>query len=559
MLQAMGKGDNPVTSPLALLFYYHPDPLLLLDRNGCLLASNPAARNRLGFIYAPEAGNAPAFRDDLLPSARFTWDRHWRRALQGKVTHCRLHIAGRKGAASFVAVATLIPVNERGLVTGVYLLLRDQSHQALLEARLDYFSRRDPLTGLLNRRSMEEALQWECQRALQTGDRGAVVVINIDAFREINHGYGRKAADRALAVLSRVLVDELGDRGKVARLDADEFLVLLPGADDEKARRAAQRLLERIAAAEVRWGCKHFHVTASAGIALYPRDGSAMDQLLTRADLALSRAKQLGLERVEVYSPEKQAVQDRLAWMHLIRKAVTGDGLRLVWQPILDLRADRVSMYEVLVRLYENGALVSPEVFVLYAERYGLIHEIDQWVVEQVIGLLQKTDLHLLVNTSGKSFSHPQFVDGVIRRLSSARVDASRLTFEITETDAIVELSQAQRFVEALKSLGCQVALDDFGVGFSSLKYVRDLAVDYIKIDGSFIKNLRHNAMDQHLVRSIVQVAQGLGIQTVAECVEDQETLEVLRQLGVDYAQGYYIGYPRPIQYPFPRAGSSGW
>lgn len=273
-----------------------------------------------------------------------------------------------------------------------------------------------------------------------------------------------------------------------------------------------------------------------------------MDPLLTRADLALSRAKQAGLERVEVYSPEKQVALDRLSWMHRIRRALAGGGLRLVWQPILDLRADRISMYEVLVRLQENDVLVPPEIFIVYAERYGLIHEIDRWVVEQVIELLQKTEFHLLVNTSGKSFSHPQFLDEVIRRLGGGTVDVSRLTFEITETDAIVELSQAQRFIHALKSLGCRFALDDFGAGFSSLKYVRDLDVDYVKIDGSFVQNLRHNAMDQHLVRSMIQVAQGLGIQTVAECVEDRETLELLRGLGVDYAQGYYIGRPQPIQ-----------
>ena len=297
-------------------------------------------------------------------------------------------------------------------------------------------------------------------------------------------------------------------------------------------------------------------VTASIGIVLVPAHGTTVGRCLAHAELALGRAKEKGRNCVTVYSPDQEAnarTASRLGWHTRLQKAVAQDRFLLVAQPVLDLQRNRVGQYELLLRLAdEGGEVVLPGAFLEIAEQAGLIHDIDRWVVRQAIHLLAQHrqgghELTLEVNLSAKAFADSQLLPLIERELVTAAIRPGSLVLEVTETAAIINIHQAQAFVRTLKGLGCRFALDDFGVGFSSFSHLKHLPVDFVKLDGSFIRNLANDPLDQHLVRAMVEVARGLGQETIAEYVEDAETLRLLREYGVGYAQGHFIGRPSAL------------
>ncbi|HXF51342.1 MAG TPA: bifunctional diguanylate cyclase/phosphodiesterase, partial [Dehalococcoidia bacterium] len=342
----------------------------------------------------------------------------------------------------------------------------------------------------------------------------------------------------------------------VARVGGDEFGVLLPDTTPPEAKAFARTLLERLRQHSVFVEGHIVRTTASAGMAVLPDHGQSAAELLAHADLALIEAKERGRNALAVYSPRSRgqaASHSRLHWRRRLAEALEGDRLVLYAQPIVDLATRKAEQYELLLRLQnDDGSLALPGAFLGVAERFGLIREIDRQVVQRAIRLLAALDdkapgARLSVNLSGKAFADEQLVPIIRRELNAAGVDPSRLVLEITETAAIRDLSQAQKFMRALKSLGCQFALDDFGVGFASFSHLKHLPVDYVKIDGSFVRHLTCDEVDQHVVRALVEVAKGLGCATVAEFVTDEETVRLLRTLGVDYGQGFHLGEPAPI------------
>ena len=297
-----------------------------------------------------------------------------------------------------------------------------------------------------------------------------------------------------------------------------------------------------------------YDISASIGVTMIEPDSTASpSHYLAQADQACFIAKNHGRNTVHLFcadEPEVKRINHDASWIPRIRDALDNDGFTLLFQPVYDIARDRVERYEALVRMRaEDGSLAEPEPFIAVAERMGLIHDIDQWVVAEAIRALGSLDpdqdhICLNINLSGHAFEDPSLPDTIRQLLSDTHVDARRITFEITETAAIANFEHTRNMILQIRKLGCRFALDDFGSGFNSYTYLKNLPVDCLKLDGSFVQNAVSDPVDQVLIRSMVEIAQTLGKRTVAEFVENKETLELLRSLGVDYAQGYYIGRP---------------
>ena len=429
------------------------------------------------------------------------------------------------------------------------------SERKRFETKLLHLVDHDPVTDLLSRRRFLADLGHQLAQARRYGTRGALMFLDLDDFKSVNDRLGHLAGDELLGSLSRLLRKRLRDTDLLARLGGDEFAILLPHADRLQALVVAGQLLDSIASHMTSADGQSITATASIGIAFFPEDGATMEELLAHADLAMYQAKATGRNQSCVYDADKdwqEKLATRFRGEQSIEDALERGFFFLHGQPILDLRRNRVSQYELLVRMAgEKGQVIPPRAFLGIAERSGLIHAIERWVVREAIHLLAQHRNHgapgLSVNISGKTFSDGALLPMIERELTAAAIDPARLTFEITETAAIADTDQAQKFAHALKRMGCRFALDDFGVGLSSLHQLKHLPVDYLKIDGSFIRDFPHNRVDRHLVKAVVELARALHKKTIAEFVSDDDTVHLLRKSGVDYAQGYHIGRPRAV------------
>jgi diguanylate cyclase (GGDEF)-like protein len=422
------------------------------------------------------------------------------------------------------------------------------------QERLAHLVDHDQLTGLFNRQRFEAALVDELRAGGRSGSVGAVLSIDIDNFKAINDAAGHQAGDAVLRMVAAVLSDFARRPGVPARLGGDEFGLLLPAPDGDNARSIAEDLLSVLHREVVIAGGTPFRITASIGVVLFERSESNAHEIVIDADLAMYEAKRTGRDRIVVYTPEEASsarTLARLAWANQLREALEQERFVLHLQPIRELASGRVSHGELLLRMIgRDGELVSPSAFLPAAERFGLIHSIDRWVVRHAIQLLAADDElpPIGVNLSGESVvGDPDLLPLIKADVAAASIDPADLIFEVTETAAIANMVEARRFARSLRQLGCALALDDFGTGFGSFYYLKHLPVDYVKLDGEFIQNLPQSPVDEHVVRAIVDVAVGMGIKTVAEWVSDDATIELLARLGVDYAQGFHIGRPAPV------------
>ncbi len=434
------------------------------------------------------------------------------------------------------------------------LIARDISERKRTESQLVRLANQDALTGLFNRRRFLEEMDRHVAEARRYDLEGALLFLDLDQFKDVNDSRGHRAGDDLLAGLADLLRQRLRSTDVIARLGGDEFAVLLPRTSPDDARRIAADVLGRIQDHTFLVGGAPLRITASIGVAPFPIDSDNSGEILSRADLAMYRAKEDGRNRYSVFVPDgdwQAQIESRIGWNQRIREALEHDLFVLYAQPILSLPDRQITRYELLLRLDEGNAdVVLPGAFLDLAERTGLIQDIDRWVVRRAIDLLAEYPdpaLRFEVNLSGKAFADPQLLPMIQAEIAASGVDPARLVLEVTETAAIGNLDEALRFVRTLRSIGCGFALDDFGVGFASFSHLKHLPVDYLKIDGSFIRDLPRNTTDQHLVRAIVAVAAGLGKRTIAEFVGDDATLRLLAEYGVDFAQGYHIGKPEPL------------
>lgn len=429
------------------------------------------------------------------------------------------------------------------------------AERRVMEARLQYLVGHDDLTGLANRRRLEQALEMAVLNARCNRRPLALLYLDLDRFKLINDREGHGAGDRGLILVANRLRQHMRPGHLLARISADEFAVLAEGTDEAAALALAETL--RAALADLHYESRdaHYPLSASIGVAcLHPDDQVRAPELLARADQACYAAKREGRNRIHLYaSGDEAALADMEAdghWAGRLRTALACDGLVLAFQPVVRLRDATVAHYEVLVRLREeDGTLVLPGEFLRAAERTGLVAEIDRWVLRRTLEIMRRLPPRLAragfnVNLSGHTFRDPGFVGFVRDLLAGTGVAGQRLTFELTETAAIADPERARETVEQLRALGCRIALDDFGSGFSTYSYLKRFPVDFLKIDGGFITQLAWDTVDQALVRSIVEIARALGKETIAEFVGDARTLELVRGYGVDYAQGYHLGRP---------------
>ena len=410
----------------------------------------------------------------------------------------------------------------------------------------------DPLTELLNRRGLFESLHVVLGRAQATGSSVALVFIDLDDFKHANDQVGHWGGDQILTMVARTLSSLLLPDQQVARMGSDEFAVIAPCNDAEPIAALAARMVQSISALRFDPDEHRIRIGCSIGVALYPADASSADQLVACADRAMHQAKLGGKNGYCLYqddSAHSQAEFERVSWNGRIYGALRDHRLQLHFQPVHRVSDLGIVYYEALVRMVDEDdatQLIGPTAFVPYAERSGKIREIDRWVFQACIDKLVQSPpaVCIAANLSARSLEDPGFVDFLRAALQRSDVDPRRLHIELTETAAMGDLIAARPMIAALRSVGCAVHLDDFGSGFSSFVHLKLLEVDGIKIDGSFIRDLTSDPSNQLVVASLVKIARSLNKTTVAECVEDAETLEALRELGVDHVQGFHLGRP---------------
>jgi diguanylate cyclase (GGDEF)-like protein/PAS domain S-box-containing protein len=416
-------------------------------------------------------------------------------------------------------------------------VLADVTLAKTAEAELRHRADHDDLTGLINRRRFEEEL---AARRAARGAAGAVAFIDVDSLKFINDSLGHAAGDALLCGVVAALERTKTDDEVLARFGGDEFALLMPIGDEEAAVRRASDFVRAVRARE-----SQLQVTASAGVVTFDRDTSSADaDLVVAADIALHEAKERGGDRVAAFTG---ADGERLAWVGRVRQAIDEDRLLLHSQPIIDLASGDMVAEELLVRMIGvDGETLPPATFLPTAERFGLIREIDKWVIGRAIDLV-RAGKSVTINVSARSIASTEFINWIARIIERANVDPSRIVFEITETGAVTAIEELSEFGERVKLMGCALAIDDFGTGFGSLTYLKHLPIRYLKIDMEFVRGIAASESDRAIVTSIVTIAESLGMRTVAEGVENARTAEILRESGVDLAQGFHLGRPAPV------------
>jgi len=424
------------------------------------------------------------------------------------------------------------------------------------DARLLRLANHDGLTGLFNRRRLVEELKKEIDNVTVNDSSSALLFIDLDQFKYVNDTCGHPAGDRLIRKVADQLKRTVNTGGVVARFGGDEFTVLVNNVDKAKAKTAAEKLLEDMRRlAHIEDG-HIFHVHCSIGIAMIQSDKYDHDELIAQADIACREAKENGRNRLRFYSMSENEAEKIVAdvgWVSKLRDAIDNDDFALRFQPIVHIATGRITHHEVLLRLKaDDNKMIAPDAFLPAAVRFGLMGEIDSWLVKNAILVLaeyrqDRPDLRFSINLSANAFETDDLTGYIDSHLKKNNVPPSAVIFEITESLAVRHLNYVEKQIDSLRKLGCELALDDFGTGYSSFSYLQRLPVDYIKIDGCFIRELVKNPVDQKMVRLIGEIGQEAGMKTIAEYVQGGPTLALLAELGIDLAQGYFIGRPTSV------------
>ena len=440
---------------------------------------------------------------------------------------------------------------------GVVLVFRDITEERKLAQQLAHQATHDTLTGLVNRHEFEHRLRHLLDTASPHTPH-ALLYLDLDQFKVVNDTCGHAAGDDLLRQISGLLRTKLRVRDTLARLGGDEFGVLLEHCALVEAVRIANTLRELLEGFRFGWSDKSFSIGVSIGLVPITQAGETLAGVFSAADSSCYAAKEKGRNRVHVYKPDDAVLAQRdgeMRWIPRIQQALADERFRLYYQPIVSLCSNSIggTHGEILLRMLdETGTTVLPRAFLPAAERYGLMLAIDRWVVRKSLEALADTTqiggtATFSINISGQSLGAADFLDFVTDQIDATRVSARRVCFEITETSAVSELSHALRFMDTLKALGCRFALDDFGTGVSSFSYLKTLPVDYLKVDGGFVRGVVTDTVDLAMVEAVHHVGNIMGIKTVAEWVESQTILAKLQHIGIDYGQGYALGHPKPL------------
>ena len=444
-----------------------------------------------------------------------------------------------------------------GRISGAAVTIRDVTEAHQLSERLAHQARHDQLTGLVNRQAFEQCLKAAIADTAENSRSSALCFIDLDQFKVVNDTAGHLVGDKLLQQVAKLLAGKIGKGDVLARLGGDEFGLLLNGCSLRRGKRAAEHLITVLKGFQYFHDDMMFEVSASIGITTINRHAQGVNDVMAQADLACYAAKDKGRNQVQIYQKRDQFIRQRREEMYRtggIRTALDEGQFILFAQPITAIGdTDEVKRVEVLLRMIdERGRLIMPSAFIPAAERYGFMAEVDRWVIRETIrhlacGKNGADGTAVNINLSGVTLSDETSLDFIRQTLTSSSVSPDRISFEITETAAVRNVMKTQAFMQEMRDWGCSFALDDFGSGVSSLNYLKRLPVDYLKIDGSFIRDITKDRGSRIMVKAIHCMAKGLGIQTVAEGVENQPTLDALRDLGIDYVQGFAIGLPSPF------------
>ena len=543
--------------------------IFITDTQGHIEYVNPTFERVTGYSGAEVLGKTPRILDSG-ETAEIVFEEMLKTITAGKTWRGTLKNRKKDGNYYWCESLTTPICDEKGQIIQFLTMQEDITEKMELKENVNLLSSYasfDGLTGLYNRTRFIELLEDWLIQAKTHCHTGAILLIDIDKFRLINNVHGSKFGDDLLKFIAEHLKNIMdgidmqyfstSDReimeSILCRMGGDEFAVFLPSRNEEESLVTAEEIRRRLES--LQFGELTSHITVSIGIVLYPSHGSTLYDLLKKVDAAIFSAKESGRNRSRLYRPEDlvlEKMHSRVVWKERIQKAVNENRVEPWFQPILNLKENVIDHYEVLARIRnEDGSIAMPGEFIDTAEAFGLIMDIDKIILEKALKFQEKLlkdgrHFHFSINLSAKDLEDKVFIDFLKNKLSEVQEDAECPVFEITETAAIHDLGRVVKFIKELKSIGCKLSLDDFGVGFTSFRYLKEMDVDYIKIDGSFIRMLAESKHDRLFVKSMVDVAQGMGIKTVAEFVENGPTIKILRELGVDYAQGYFIGKPAP-------------
>ena len=449
------------------------------------------------------------------------------------------------------------PAEHREIAEIVEALEKTATALGERDAELLQMANHDSLTGLFNRRRFLDDLREEISTIVQSDRESALFFVDLDQFKYINDACGHPAGDRLIRKVADELLRSVRREDAVARFGGDEFAILVRRTDLDGARSTAETILTNMRRMAHIEDERVFHVHCSIGVAMIAGDDLHHDELINQADIACREAKLAGRNRMHVFKQSadaEQQVATGLGWMNRLRKALNNDEFELRFQPINRIDTGDTTHHEVLIRLRnDDGKLVLPDVFLPSAVRFGLMSEIDFWIIlnaakAYALEAQSNPELKLAINLSANAFESEDLAGYIETVFEKHKVPPENIVFEITESLAVRRPRHVERKIAAIRNLGCEFALDDFGTGYSSFSYLQKLHFDYIKIDGAFVKDLPNNPVDQKMIRLIAEIGREAGMKIVAEFVQNAETLELLGELGVDLAQGFFVG--RPVKRP---------
>lgn len=525
--------------------------LLELDRMGIILFLNPAWEKLTGYAIRDCLGRPfSQFLAQPQQQAQFVFGRM--ETLES--TDVQLEIRARDGHSVWMQMNAAPQYNEQREFSGLVGTLEDVSEQLRLqrlqqehEKELVQLSITDPLTGVYNRRHFDEMMENVLAMNLGRKRPVALLIIDIDGFKFINDTYGHPVGDE---VLRRVAAALLANREAsiVARLAGDEFAVVLANVDEEAAAGVARKLHQDLNAIVIAMPVGDLRIQTSMGVAVAPAFGKTPQELVRAADVALYHAKKSGRNRVDTLSKDMgEAIMDIFSQGFELRNALNNGMIAPFLQPIQDLRSNGLMAYEVLTRLKRGDDYVAADEFVPIAEDLGLIREMDLFIIERTLNLVPR-DVHLFMNISLSGFQAPEFAAQLKALLQSPLARGRPLTIEITERQTTSMTPDFFALIDALRAGGIRIALDDFGAGYSTYSYLRQLRPDFVKIDGSFVQQILNDPHDRKIVEHIRELSTVFGAKSIAEHVEDERTLEALTRMGVDFAQGYFFGKPKRVE-----------
>ena len=468
---------------------------------------------------------------------------------------------------NYAVELTAAPIDDYdGSTVGAVLVFRNMTAIRDMANQMAYQATHDSLTRLINRDEFERRLVEAINSSRANNSQHVLCYMDLDQFKVINDTCGHIAGDEMLKQLTVLLHRKVRKSDTLARLGGDEFGILFLECKLEKAKQIIEVLRSAINEFRFVWGDKSFEVGASFGVVSIDRESGGLTEIMSAADSACFVAKDLGRNRVQTYEPDDKVLSQRrgeMQWLSRIRNALENDLFQLFYQKIVPLQKKSAEYnIELLIRMIdETGNIIPPMAFIPAAERYDLMPAIDRWVVKNAFFQLQQYqtynphgNYYWTINISGNSLSDMKFMDFVLEQSEARKLNNTRVCFEITETAAVSNLSDATKLITALKAQGFRFELDDFGSGLSSFNYLKNLPVDFLKIDGSFVKDMLEDPIDHAMVDSINQIGHILKLETIAEFVENKETLQNLKELGVDYAQGYAVHKPELLSFQGERA-----